>query len=46
MEKDVKDAIVHIFANLVRAGARTIETLPEEYREDVKKYMENNSVWR
>ena len=36
----VMEAMVRIYANLVRVGSRTLESLPEAYREPVKAYLE------
>lgn len=39
----VIDAMVRIYANLVRNGLRTIDSLPEVYRTPVKDYLEAKS---
>ncbi len=36
----VMEAMVRIYANLVRVGRRTLESLPEAYQEPVKAYLE------
>ena len=33
-------AIVRLYASLVKAGRRTIETVPEGYRQDVQDYLD------
>ena len=33
-------AMVRVYANLVANGRRTLESIPEEYRQAVKEYME------
>ena len=38
----VIESMVRIYANLVRNGARTIESLPAVYQEPVREYLEQN----
>lgn len=33
-------AIVRLYASLVKAGRRTVDTVPEKYRQDVKDYLD------
>ena len=36
----VMEAMVRIYANLVRVGRRTLESLPKVYQEPVRAYLE------
>ena len=36
----VLPAMVVIYANLIRAGRRTMETIPEIYRQPVQEYLD------
>lgn len=38
----VIEAMVRIYANLVRAGRRTIASLPEIYQEPVREYLKEH----
>lgn len=38
----VNEAMVRIYANLVKNGRRTIESLPEAYKEPVQAYLAAN----
>ena len=38
----VNEAMVRIYANLVKNGRRTIESLPTEYKEPVQAYVAAN----
>lgn len=33
-------AIVRLYASLVKAGRRTVNTVPEKYRKDVQDYLD------
>ena len=35
----VKESMVRIYADLVRKGRRTIDSLPEAYQEPVREYL-------
>ena len=41
----VLQPMVEIYASLIHHGRRTFETIPEAYREPVKKYMEEHPLW-
>ena len=41
---DMKDAMIRIYADLVKNGSRTLDSLPDEYKESVKKYMEDHNI--
>ena len=32
--------LIRLYANLVKKGRRTIEQIPEEYRQDVQDYLD------
>lgn len=36
-------ALVRMYANLVKAGRRTVANLPEAYRESVQAYIDNQN---
>lgn len=38
----VNEAMVRLYANLVKNGRRTIESLPAEYQDPVKAYLAAN----
>ena len=40
----VLNFMVTIYAGLITSGSRTLETIPEVYREPVKKYMETGAM--
>ena len=40
----VNEVMVRIYANLVKNGRRTIESLPEAYKEPVQKYITDNNL--
>ena len=42
MTMRVIPAMVSIYADLIKAGVRTLETIPEIYRVPVKEYMDAN----
>lgn len=42
MAMKVTDTMVRIYANLVKNGRRSIDSLPEAYREPVKKLLEDS----
>lgn len=41
----VLQPMVEIYANLIRHGRRTLETIPKIYREPVQKYMDEHPLW-
>lgn len=39
MEVSYSDAVMKIYASLVKKGKKTLDEIPEEYREAVKEYL-------